>query len=225
MEIVKGQIVNYDERNRGLIIFVPYSDIDKVCTRKYDEVQVGLADGRTISPEQRRKVYAIFRDIADWQGEHAETVKNILKFEFIVNRMKALEKKMFSLSDCDVTLAREFITFLIEFLLENDIPTKQPMLSLCDDIEKAVYAMLMHKKCVLCGKPADMHHVDAIGMGNDRTEMYQIGMRVVPLCRGHHTEAHSKGIKWLLNDMHVVPIGLTRKIGKVYGLNNRNLIK
>ena len=225
MEIVQGKITEFNERSGGFSVFVPYTNIDRACLREYDEVQVGLPDWRTITPEQRAKAHCIINEIGEWQGEHTETMKKILKLEFIVNRMQSLEKTLFSLSDCDVTTAREFITFLIDFVVEWGVPTKKPLLELCEDIEKAVYACLMHKKCILCGKKAELHHFDQIGMGGDRTTMYQIGMRVVPLCRECHTTAHQKGAKWLTEDMYVSPIPLNAEIGKVYRLNKKNLIK
>ena len=70
-----------------------------------------------------------------------------------------------------------------------------------------------------------MHHFDAIGIGSDRTAVNQIGMRVVPLCRVCHTTAHTKGVRWLTDDMHVIPIPLTVEIGKVYGLSKKNLMQ
>ena len=53
MEIINGKITGADEH--GITIFAPYSDIERLTLRKYDEVQIGLPDGRTISPEQREK--------------------------------------------------------------------------------------------------------------------------------------------------------------------------
>jgi hypothetical protein len=221
MQIINGKIVKVDET--GLYIYAPFSDIDRFIICQYEDVQVGLEDGRRISPEQRKKAYALLNEIGEWQGEHTETMKRILKLEFITNRMRSLAKEMFSLSDCDMTLAREFISFLIDFVVEWGVPTQRPILELCEDVRRAVYACLMNKQCILCGRKAQLHHVDAIGMGRDRTEILQLGMRVAPLCDAHHIEVHTRGVQWLLKDMHVEPVGLTKEIGKVYGLTKKNL--
>ena len=53
MEIAPGKIV--DVFDGGLVVFVPYGGMEKIIKRQYNEVQVGLPDGRRISPEQRRK--------------------------------------------------------------------------------------------------------------------------------------------------------------------------
>lgn len=221
MEIIEGRIIGVDER--GLTIAAPYNNVDRLIKRQYEMVQIGLPDGRTISPEQRMKAHALIGEIAEWMGELPEYVKRLMKLEFITKRLQALEKEIFSLSDCDVTTAREFITYLIDFVLAYDIPTKVPLYELCDDIAKYVYACLMHKKCAICGHKADMHHFDAIGMGRDRDTVFQVGMKVISLCRKHHTEIHTKGRTWLTDDMHLQSIPLTVEIGKKYKLTKKNL--
>lgn len=223
MEIIKGQITDITESGH-LTIRANYPNIDRAILREYREVQIGLPDGRYISPEQRRKSYALMGEIADWMGESPKRTKSIMKWEFIVNRLQALHKELFSLSNCDMTTAREFISFLVEFILEHGVPTRVPLYELCEDIRKYVYACLMNKKCAVCGREdVDLHHFDQVGMGNDRTNIYQIGMRVLPLCREHHTIAHAKGRSWLTDELYLTPIELTVDIGKKYGLTKKNL--
>lgn len=223
MEIIRGRIEDYGA-DGSVYIRAIIPDIGRACLRKYDEVQVGLPDGRRITPEQRRKAYALMNEIAEWMGDLPEYVKRLMKMEFMVTRMQALEKHIFSLSDCDMTTAREFINYLIDFIIEHDVPTQTPLIELCEDISKYVYACLMHKKCVVCGSnKVDLHHVSAIGAGRDRKTVYQIGMPVLPLCREHHMESHNIGQKSFMDRYHLKPIGLTVEIGKVYGLTKKNL--
>jgi hypothetical protein len=146
-----------------------------------------------------------------------------MKVGFIAQMQSDLAKRVFSLSDCDVTTAREFISYLIDFIVAHDVPTREPLKDLCEDISKYVYVCLMHKRCAVCGEKADLHHFDAIGAGSDRGEVFQIGMRVMPLCRAHHQEAHTKGRSWLTEDMHLVAVPLTAEIGKAYKLTRKNL--
>jgi hypothetical protein len=221
MEIINGRIS--DLGPSGITIHAPYGNIDRAILREYDKVQIGLPDGRSISPDQRAKAYALMNEVAEWMGEVPEYVKRLMKLEFITNRLQSLQKQIFSLSDCDVTTAKEFITYLIDFIIEHDIPSRTPLRELCEDVSRFVWTCLMHKKCAICGKKADMHHFDAIGMGRNRDTVYQIGMMVLPLCRDHHTIAHTKGREWLIKDMILVPVALTAEIGKKYNLSKRNL--
>ena len=219
MEIIRGKITSADEC--GITIFAPYSDIERMTLRKYSKVQIGLPDGRTISPEQRKKAHALINEIAEWMGEIPEYVKRLVKMEFIVNSLQSLEKELFSLSDCDVTTAREFITYLIDFMIEHDIPSKIPLYEQCEDIYRYVYSCALKKRCAISGRRAELHHVVAVGMGRDRDDIIHIGMRVLPLSREYHTLAHTKGNDWLLNEYHLEPITVDKQIAKVYKLNTK----
>ena len=226
-EIVSGKIT--DISPDGLTIFVPYSNWERAARREYEAVEVALNDGRTISPEQRRKAYALMGEIAAWSGYTPDEVKLVQKHEFIDNHLKGLQKQLFSLSDCDVTTAKEFISYLIDFIFEFDVPTKVPLIDLCDDIKRMVYACAIHKKCVICGKKADLHHVGAtedhasshVGMGRDRTEICHIGMMCLPLCREHHMEAHQHGDQALMDKFHLTDISIDEKIAKIYKLGKK----
>ena len=221
MEIVSGNVVDISP-DGYIIARAALPNIDRALIRQYDKIQIGLPDGRTISPEQRRKAYALMREIAEWMGDLPEYVKRLMKMEFMVTRMQALEKQIFSLSDCDMTTAREFITYLIDFIIEHDVPTQTPLIELCEDISRYVYACLMHKKCAVCGENrVDLHHVQAIGQGMNRDDVYQIGMPVLPLCRIHHMESHNIGQKTFLEKYHLQAIPLTVEIGKKYKLTKK----
>lgn len=180
------------------VIKAKIPNIEQALRRGFLKVEIILWDGRRISPEQRRKCYALLGEIAEYTDgiRTAETVdeqKRLLKMEFMLKRMEATERRMFSLADCDMSTAREFITYLIGFIIANDIPTRVPLIDNCDDIAAYMYACAMHRKCAVCGKAADIHHCEGsrIGAGVDRTKVHQLGREVLPLCRVHHTELHA----------------------------------
>ncbi len=217
MEIVTGKIVGIEEN--GLTVYVPYTNWQRFCLRQYDEVQVGLPDGRQLSPEQRRKAYALMGEIAVWSGYTLSQIKMVMKRRFVNETMEALKKELFSLSDCDMTTAREYITYLIDFVLEFDVPTSVPLSTLCDDIAKYVYACLIHKKCAVCGKRADLHHHDRVGMGRDRRTINHLGLLAMPLCREHHGLVDSLGDAQFMEIYHLEPVAIDETIAKIYRLN------
>ena len=219
MEVIRGRIEDYGA-DGSVYIRAIIPDIGRACLRKYDEVQVGLPDGRRITPEQRRKAYALMNEIAEWMGDIPEYVKRLMKIEFMVSRMQAIKKEVFSLSDCDVTTAKDFITYLIDFIIEHDVPTRTPLIELCDDINRYVYACLMHKKCAVCGKHANLHHCEGgvIGMGNNRNKVDHIGRPALPLCNEHHNIIHQMGQADFISRYHLVTIPIDKKIAKVYRL-------
>ena len=80
----------------------------------------------------RRKCYALIGEIAEFvegfrTAETIEDTKQVMKWDFILKRMESQERQLFSLSSCDMSTAREFITYLIDFIVKNDIPTRVPL--------------------------------------------------------------------------------------------------
>ena len=189
-----------------------------------DNVTVLWHDSRRISDEQRRKAYALVGEITAWAGYMArekETVNQHLKQRFLMQQVEEYQRQMFSLADCTMTQAREYITYLIDFCLSEDVPTRMPLMELADDLERMTYSCLLHKKCCVCQKKADLHHVEQIGAGYNRNEKPQIGCLVLPLCREHHQEWHTKGRTAFESLYHVVPVRMDERISKVYGLTKK----
>lgn len=213
---VRGKIVNYDERRGVVVIEAPYTDFAAMCRREYKEVEITLLDSRPLSDKQRKSCYAMIREIAIWSGYEPNEIKDMFKFNFL----SALEETMntFSLSDAPMSLVAAFQTFLARFIVAHDVPTRRPMLEYVDDIDDYVLACLAQKKCVICGEKADLHHVDAIGAGRDRTEIIHEGMKVLPLCREHHIEAHTIGRDSFNQRYHIHGIEADKTICKIYGL-------
>lgn len=219
MEIISGKIVAWE---RGYItIRAPYDNTERFIRREYEEVEIGLKDGRKITPEQRRKAYALMGEISEWAGYEPEELKEIMKHEFLKKVVRSLEKELFSLADCDVTTAREFISYLIDFILRNDVPTHRPLVEMADDIDRYVYSCLIRKKCAVCGAKAELHHIDQIQMGHNRNEVDHIGRRCLPLCRKHHDEIHSIGCDRFLQYHHLNPGVIDEKVAKVYKLRGK----
>ena len=87
-----------------------------------------------------------------------------------------------------------FIDYLLEFALKHDIALAESGLERTDDIDRYLWMCLKYRKCCICGTPGELHHVDAIGMGNDRRTLDDSNHRKICLCRAHHTEAHKLGV-------------------------------
>lgn len=203
------------------VIKAKIPNIEQSLRRGFLKVEIILWDGRRISPEQRRKCYALLGEIAEYTDgiRTAETVdeqKRLLKMEFMLRRMEATERRMFSLSDCDMSTAREFITYLVDFIVANDIPTRVPLIDNCDDIAAYMYACTMHRKCAVCGEAADIHHCEGsrIGAGVDRTKVHQLGREVLPLCRVHHTELHAMPESEFIAKYHLQKVKLDEVLCK-----------
>lgn len=53
--------------------------LSKLAAGKSPSVELEIEDGRHISPEQRKKIFALMRDISDWSGEVPDMVEAIMK--------------------------------------------------------------------------------------------------------------------------------------------------
>lgn len=173
-------------------------------------VEVRIDDGRSITNDQRRKIYATMRDIADWSGDMPDSIKAFFKWTFCGDN----QHEDFSLSDVDRETASEFLTYLIDFCIQNGVPCSDPLWDRCEDIERYMYACVMTRTCCITGKKnAQIHHVDRIGMGRNRDTICQVGMRVVPLSADLHTMIHiSGGEEEFYEKHHIEPIALTEKM-------------
>lgn len=212
--IVSGHIVSAEPSGASIRIDYPRDYVAK----QYDEVRVELPDGRNRTPEQLRKAWALMGEIAAFSGDDKESVYDDHRLAYHQERRQTLERSVFRLSSATMEEASEFIVYLIERILKFDIPTREPLVNNADDIPRYVYACLMHKKCAVCGRKADLHHVDRVGMGGDRRHMSHLGLRCLPLCREHHQEAHQHGDQTLMAKYHLETVAIDGKIVSLYKL-------
>lgn len=178
-----------------------------IMDRRIKEVILQLVDGRILSPGQRRKIYATLRDISGYTGYTPEETKEVMKYIHIAST----GCDYFSLSDCPMDLARGFINTLTDFCLEHGVVTSDLLSDRTDDINTYLYQCIKHKKCAVCGKPGEIHHWDAVGMGHNRGHYDDSANRKICLCRMHHTVAHQKGVEDFQRDYHVYGITWVKK--------------
>lgn len=179
--------------------------------------EIKFDDNRIITAEQRKKIYALFGDIAIKSGHNPIEIKDWMKFYY----MAEYDADYFSLANCSKSLATSFISYLIEFCFEWGIPFKDKGITLTDDASRFFWLCIKYRKCAICGLHADIHHVDTVGMGNDRRKVDHGERRLIALCRNHHQEVERigqatfdrlhqvQGIK--LNDRDLVAFKITTK--------------
>lgn len=215
--MIKGKLV--DIKEDGTAVIKCRVDVAQVVHRQIKECYVDLIDSRPLSDKQRRMCYSMINAIAEWSGSSSDEIKQVFKMEFWAEHLDTLADKIFSLANAPMSLVAEFQKFLIEFILSNDVPLKFPLLNYVDDINHYVYMCVINKKCAICGKRAELHHIDAVGMGNDRTEVTHLGREVISLCREHHGEMHTVGKQDFLSKYHLNG-GITadKTILKIYRL-------
>ena len=218
-DVVRGRIVDYDERTGEVIIRARYDDLHTMLKRKYMECDIRMIDSRRLSDKQRNTCYKLLREIANYTGSTLERAKKDLKQRFIEDELQAGPGFDFSLADCPMSMAAAFERFLVSFIVEWDVPVSFSLLEFIDDVGDYIYACLLAQKCCICGKPADLHHWDRVGMGRSRKKLEHEGMLAEPLCRLHHTECHTMPREDFDLRYKISPVAIDDRIKEIWGLN------
>jgi len=155
-----------------------------------------------ITPQQRKKIYALISDIADGTGANKAYTKENLKKEFLKEN---IQYEIFSLSTCGKVLASDFIEFLLIFAFEYGVELQEHPKNIIDDIERYIAICLKQEICCICGRDSEEHHLEGsrIGMGNNRKKVDNEGREVIPLCRIHHSELHNMSEYDFLEKYHL----------------------
>lgn len=217
--ITTAQIIKSD--GKYLLIKTDEDIMRDIERQKIECIELRLDDGRTISAEQRRKIFALIRDISLWSGHEPEELRALMTWNY---RLKA-NVDDFSLSDVDMTTAKDFITYLINFCFAFDVPTKDTLLNQTDDIGKYLYLCLEHRKCAVCNRRAEVHHVDRIGMGRNREHIVHVGLSAVALCSEHHKEVHATSESEFFAYHHIYGIKLDEYLCKRLSLRTKEMKK
>lgn len=207
----------YRETNEGawFIVHVPGWFAPKKLIQKWMKGGIQLDDGDSISSAQRKLLYALFKDISLYTGYEVEELKELLKIEFMVDK----NRDYFSLSNVEMTVATDFIEYVLEFMFIWNIPINQKIVVLAREVNNFLYLCLLHRKCAVCGSYADIHHHEnLVGMGMDRAKHNHEDSKYIALCRVHHNECHNIGHKTFENKYKITAIKLNSKVIKELGI-------
>ena len=154
--------------------------------------EVEVPDNKKLSIEQRKKIFALCRDIELHWGEPVESLRKRFQAELeIMNGYNEI-----SLSNCSMRIASELIELIIAFMFHHQIPMRVETSKLLSGDKAMLYWATVNRNCVLCGESnADLAHHYAIGRGANRKKMQHYDYEVLALCRFHHQEQHNIGVK------------------------------
>lgn len=178
--------------------------ISKYADGKKPSIQIEIEDGRTRSPQQLGKIFALIHDISDWSGYSPIEVEDIMKFDYMLKN----DTDYFSMHNCSIETASKFIELLLDFCFENDVPFRTKTWDMIRNDYHAVYKCLQYRKCCICGKKADIAHYEAVGMGRSRNKIDHSQFHFMALCRVHHTEQHKIGILTFCKKYQIKPVKL-----------------
>lgn len=182
------------------------------------QAELFIKDPRGFTAEQRRFTFALMQDIYIYTGEPLESLKDVFYWQF-----RYFTGKNISLSNQSENTVDEVSTLdelILDFIFANDIPFREGYEIPPQNEQYFFYKCLMTRTCCNCGrKPADIHHVDAVGMGNNRKKINNSGRRFMALCRICHTKIHAEGFSEFTNKRLLMPIKLSDGDLRRLGLN------
>lgn len=190
-------IRNYIQEDNGTITAVisgvqldnkDYLLLDNGLTVECDVV---INDPYKITGKQRRKIFAMIRDIYDYYGQPMDYLRYM--FQKQLEFLNGYER--ISLSDCKRRQASELIELILDFVFDNNIPMRIATSNLMTNDKYFLYKSTINRKCVICGSPnADLAHRYGVGRGRNRKEITHYDNEVLALCRKHHQTQHNMGI-------------------------------
>ena len=95
-----------------------FNKVERFANGKQPVVELNVNDGRTITPDQRKKIWALLNDFCRYTGYSLDEAE--ILFKSLTRSKYNIEP--FSLSDCSVTTGCLMIEAILEFLFDNDIP-------------------------------------------------------------------------------------------------------
>lgn len=153
--------------------------------------EVEVPDNKKLSIEQRKKIFALCRDIELHWGEPVESLRK--RFQAELEIMNGYEE--ISLRDCSMRVASELIELIIAFMFHHQIPMRVETSKLLSGDKAMLYWATVNRNCVICGKHGELAHHKAIGRGANRRKMDHYGYEVLCLCREHHQSQHDMGVE------------------------------
>ncbi|MBN6755901.1 putative HNHc nuclease [Staphylococcus saprophyticus] len=193
MPIIKNYIQQDDGTITAVIEGVTLENKDFLLLDNGLEVEceVSITDPYKITDKQRRKIFALMNDIEAHTGQPQDYMRNV--FQEYVRVLYAYENRI-SLADCSRKVAGQIIDVAIEWIFENDIPLKFKTSDLIKNDRTFLYMATINRKCVICGKHAELAHYQAVGRGRNRRKIEHLGNKVLALCSNHHREQHTIGM-------------------------------
>ena len=161
------------------------------------------------------KVHFYHVEEDSWQLQNINTPEEYQKDYFYGLYRVVTYGERISLSDSTentVSEANTLLEIVIDFIFEWHIPLKKGYELLPKNTQYYLYKCCKHRKCAICGKPADIHHeTNLVGMGNNRKNHDHTESTFIALCRVHHTERHTMTWESFRNKYHVEAIKLSEE--------------
>ena len=200
---------------------------DEVVLKLYNDIDIEKAkqkavDGRyltvldfyekdSITDLQRKHYFALIGDYTEYTGTPEQAADSYFRYNFM-QEQGLDEYPSLARNQMKKTVATDLITWVIEFMIQNEIPFRKQQFYLTTDTSRMLFALTMKRICWVCGKKhSHLHHYDAVQRGRDRNKIDHTKHRFMMLCADHHQEIHNSGNEVFCKKYHLQPIKLDEK--------------
>ena len=186
---------------------------------------------KKLSKAQNGLIHALLKQFADELGWTMQDMKEYQKEQFALSR--DLEK--FSTANCDMEMANEFISFIIEQALELGInlyilgrhdKRYKHILEIDNITQRYVIACLRKRVCCICGKEhneyntIELHHWNSVASIGGYENCDGLKTPFMSLCAKHHQEFHATGKETFKNKYYIegvwLNVELVKELKKIY---------
>lgn len=162
-----------------------------------------------ITPDQRKHIFALFKDYEGYTGVPLDAVEAYFKYYFMIHQDMD-ELPSLARNKMTMRTASEFLNYIIDYYIQNGVPFRKQNFYLTTDVSKMLYALIMKRICWVCGKQnAEIAHYEAVGMGRDREKIDHSKHHFMSLCSDCHKRQHQMGIETFMSINHIKPIKLS----------------
>lgn len=219
MKIKTAQVVG----NEAIYKIDDQSEIERLKTMYGNDVgtvEIGIEyiDPRRFSVKQRKLFFALLNDIYKYSGQGVKELEEYFYQEYYT----ATFGGVIDLHDsADTTLSEVnlLIEIVVDFIFEWHVPVNEAANLLPKNEAYFLYACCKYRVCMECGLKADIHHVDALGMGSNRTRSNHLKHRFMALCRVHHGEIEQIGRPAFASKYHLPVDGIKLDLPTLKKLN------
>lgn len=215
-----------------ILITIPVEKVTSEIKKELEEIlnnyPIEVIPVKKLSAAQNAFIHVLFKQYGEELGYKMIEQKEIMKEQFAIT----YDLMEFSTSRCSMDQANEFIAYMIEHAIENDInlyirnkkeKKARHVLEIDFITQRYVIACLRKKMCAACGKihneynTVELHHwksvSSAVGTYEDDDGL---STPFISLCTFHHTEFHNIGVESFKNKWHIEGVWLNEKL--VYDL-------
>lgn len=198
----------------------PSSDyLELLSDGKPLNISFRFEDNRMMSDKQRKLIFSLINDLSKFYGYDTYDQRKLEEFMFEMAYQRNID-----LGNCQKQDASAFIDLMIEQVMRDGVQLSSRYKYLLDDTNY-FYQCVKYRRCCVCGKDADIHHVRAVGMGMNRRYVDHSKYPLEALCRVHHTECHKIGQNSFDSKYKLTPVYLDIETIKRLKMANKGFLE